>query len=547
MMSSHLISVQMYMKVFLILCMTFCGHSIHAQRKNDFIHIDLTSSVNQGLLDKHAGDGADGWADFGIDACFKALPLGKSTLYDSIVPFHIIDPAQNNANAALVLCGPKREHAFPTSSPRIEIGRKLACLFFLHTTLYASTENEVLLQYRIRYSDDTEVLFECRNRKEIHDWWIPPARMPASIRVYEEENKWLINTPWKNPFPEKRIEWIQMESTGNAIPVLLAITASRTLNPYEQFMNLIEERYASYQKANLNIAVLQIRSNPDQDWNMKKGEEFCRIAKKLGADIVVFPEMYNLGYNGIDFNESDAMDRWKGMAVSKESEFIEHFRSLARRLEMAIVITYLEDAGEGNLPKNSASLIDMHGDIVFTYTKVHTCEFSHMENATTPGEGFFVEELNTRAGTVKIGMMICYDREAPESARILMLKGAEIILTPNACDLEALRLAQFQSRAFENAVAVVMANYGTAGDNKRFNGHSCIYNADGREVLLTGTTEGVYMGAINLIDLREIRQETIWGNAFRRPHKYKELVSPDVQDIFKRKDSFGNEFERLKR
>ena len=70
-----------------------------------------------------------------------------------------------------------------------------------------------------------------------------------------------------------------------------------------------------------------------------------------------------------------------------------------------------------------------------------------------------------------IGAMICYDREFPESARILMLKGAEIILTPNACDLEANRLGQFRARAYENMVGVAMANYAAPWQN----GHSVAY------------------------------------------------------------------------
>src|SRR4051794_38026705 len=57
--------------------------------------------------------------------------------------------------------------------------------------------------------------------------------------------------------------------------------------------------------------------------------------------------------------------------------------------------------------------------------------------------------------------MICYDREFPESARVLMLGGAELILTPNACGLDADRLGQFRARAYENMVGVAMANYAT--------------------------------------------------------------------------------------
>ena len=50
-----------------------------------------------------------------------------------------------------------------------------------------------------------------------------------------------------------------------------------------------------------------------------------------------------------------------------------------------------------------------------------------------------------------------------------------------------------------------------------------------------------------MYDMRKQRKKTIWGDAFRRPHKYKKLVSPNVNDVFKRKDIYGNEFKRLER
>ena len=52
------------------------------------------------------------------------------------------------------------------------------------------------------------------------------------------------------------------------------------------------------------------------------------------------------------------------------------------------------------------------------------------------GDEFTVAELDTAKGKLKVGSMICYDREFPESARILMLKGAELVLVPNACPME---------------------------------------------------------------------------------------------------------------
>ena len=103
-------------------------------------------------------------------------------------------------------------------------------------------------------------------------------------------------------------------------------------------------------------------------------------------------------------------------------------------------------------------MFDRHGKRVIDYAKVHTCDFS-VECALTPGDDFYVTELDTKNGTVKVGAMICYDREFPESARILMLKGAEIVLVPNACPMEINRLSQLRRRAYENMMGIATCNY----------------------------------------------------------------------------------------
>ena len=296
----------------------------------------------------------------------------------------------------------------------------------------------------------------------------------------------------------------------------------------------------------LKIALLQMPSMSDELWNMNKGDEYCRKAKSLNADIALFPEMVNTGYKGFDFKAPLAMQNWKGMGVSRNGEFVKHFQKLAKELEMAIVITYLEKTD--SLPKNSASLIDRYGHLIMTYSKVHTVDVYQMESAMSPGIDFYVTDLDTKIGKVKVGIMICYDREFPESARILMLKGAELILTPNACGLDSLRLMQFQVRAWENAVVAVMTNYArNVGVKGGYNGRSCAFTAEGSKIMIADDKEGVYIATINMQETRNYRSSSYWGNGYRRPHRYDELISPNVQEPFIRKNGFGKEFKRLER
>ncbi len=290
----------------------------------------------------------------------------------------------------------------------------------------------------------------------------------------------------------------------------------------------------------LKIALLQMLSaGADQAANLAKGDTFCRRAAALDADIALFPEMWNIGYTFFDAIQPGAHEAWQAQAIAPADPFVAHFRNLAQGLDMAIALTYLERwAGA---PRNAVSLIDRRGEIALTYAKVHTCDFDK-EAALTPGDDFYVGDLDTRAGGVKIGAMICFDREFPESARILMLKGAEIILTPNACELEENRIGQFRARAFENMVGVVTTNYAAP----QANGHSIAFdgiafNADesSRNMLIieAGEAEGVYLAEFDLAKLRAYRAHEVWGNAFRRRSCYAALVAPAVVEPFVRTEA----------
>ncbi len=290
----------------------------------------------------------------------------------------------------------------------------------------------------------------------------------------------------------------------------------------------------------LKVALLQmVACGDDQDANLVKGEAFCRRASEMGADIALFPEMWNIGYPFRDPIEPEFRREWPVKAVGQEDRFVTHFRSLARGLNMAIALTYLEKWP--GLPRDSVSIIDRHGEILMTYAKVHTCDFS-FDVLCTPGGDFYVCNLDTAKGEVKIGAMICYDREFPESARILMLKGAEIILTPKACPLDDNRIGQFRARAYENMVGVAMANYAAPQEN----GHSVAfsgiaYGPDEQprdtKIIEAGEEEGVSLAEFDLDALRRYRERETWGNAYRRPGRYGLLTSTEVKYPFIRKDA----------
>lgn len=288
---------------------------------------------------------------------------------------------------------------------------------------------------------------------------------------------------------------------------------------------------------NLKIALLQIAPVGSLEGNLDKGTEYCRQAKSMGADIALFPEMYSNGYDIYD----RLAEEWTKDAISVESEFVQSFGRLAKELDMAIGITLLERCETG--PKNTLVLFDRHGKRALTYSKVHTCDFS-VERNLTPGNEFYVTDLDTADGNVKVGAMICYDREFPESARILMLKGAEIVLVPNACPMEINRLSQLRGRAYENMIGIATCNYPDTvpdcnGHSNAFDGVAYLPNLTGSRdtcILEADGNEGIYMADFDMDMLRAYRKKEVHGNAYRRPEKYKDLLDTSVSEPFIRPD-----------
>ena len=283
----------------------------------------------------------------------------------------------------------------------------------------------------------------------------------------------------------------------------------------------------------LKIALLQIAPCGTLEGNLEKGIASCREAKRPGADIARFPEMWSNGYRIYD----RPVDQWQAEAIPADSEFVSAFGQLAKELDMAIGITFLEQYEGG--PRNSMVLFDRHGERKITYAKVHTCDFD-VERNLTPGEDFYVTTLDTHCGEVKVGAMICYDREFPESARILMLQGAELILVPNACPMEINRLSQLRARAYENMLAIATCNYPDSvpdcnGGSSVFDGVAYLPELNGSRdmcILQADGAEGIYLAELDLEQLRRYRESEVHGNAFRWPQKYGPLLDTKIEPPF---------------
>lgn len=264
------------------------------------------------------------------------------------------------------------------------------------------------------------------------------------------------------------------------------------------------------------IALLQIAPTGSMQGNLIKGLDYCRQAKHSGADLVLFPEAWQAGY------DPELMDTES--AIDNSHNFITKHVNLAKELQMAIAVTYIKLDSNG--PKNNLLLIDQYGNIILEYAKVHICDFKPdgMEQNLKSGEKFYVAELQYAKGSIKIGAMICMDREFCESARTLSLKGAEIIIVPNSCPLATddmlgdARLAGFRAIAYQELVGVAMTNYPIAKND----GHSCAFDNLGKQIVMADDREQIVIAEFNMEQLRKIRHEE-WdcrGQPARRPYAY---------------------------
>ncbi|HYY33085.1 MAG TPA: nitrilase-related carbon-nitrogen hydrolase [Gaiellaceae bacterium] len=168
------------------------------------------------------------------------------------------------------------------------------------------------------------------------------------------------------------------------------------------------------------------------------------IAGHPQADLAVFPELYLSGYtmNGLD-----------ELARSADAPELRLIAEAAARASTAVVVGFPERR-EGGRPANAAACIDRDGSLAAVYRKTQL--FGAEEDAFEPGEELMIVEL---AGT-RVGPLVCFDVEFPETARQLGLAGAELVAVASA-NMDPFYVdheVATRARAVENRLPLVYAN-----------------------------------------------------------------------------------------
>lgn len=187
----------------------------------------------------------------------------------------------------------------------------------------------------------------------------------------------------------------------------------------------------------------------DCEANMRELEELVPRAAEKGARIVVTPEGFLEGY--IIQTPDLTPERYAEVAEQiPGGKYYERISELARKNGVYLAAGMAEKDGDSFY--NACALINPKGELVGKYHKSHTLSD---EPLNTLGEEFPV--FDTEIG--RIGMMICYDRQPPETARMLTMHGADIILNPAAGSYGETNTMVMRVRAYENGVPIVFAHF----------------------------------------------------------------------------------------
>lgn len=179
----------------------------------------------------------------------------------------------------------------------------------------------------------------------------------------------------------------------------------------------------------VTLAATQMRCTWELDENIAKAESLVRNAAADGAQIILLQELFETPYFCI---EEDS-EFFRLATTPDANRALQHFGALAAELGVVLPISFFEKANTTSY--NSLCVLDADGSVKSHYRK------SHIPQSPGYQEKFYFSNGNTGFDVVetrfgRIGCGICWDQWFPETARILALKGAELLLFPTAIGSE---------------------------------------------------------------------------------------------------------------
>jgi N-carbamoylputrescine amidase len=281
----------------------------------------------------------------------------------------------------------------------------------------------------------------------------------------------------------------------------------------------------------LTVAATQMACTSDRAENLTRAEALIRRAAADGAQLILIQELFETPY----FCQDQLPEFFELARPLEGNEGLARFQQLARELGVVLPFSFFERANQAYF--NSVAIVDADGSVLGVYRKTHIPDGPGYQEKYyfNPGDtGFRV--WDTRCG--KIGLGICWDQWFPETARCLVLQGAEVLLYPTAIGTEP-QYPEWDSRdhwqrvmqghAAANMVPLVASNRiglerGRASEMTFF-GSSFIADQTGLKVAEAGRTEeAVLLHRFDLDAIRNLRAQ--WGFfRDRRPEHYGALTT----------------------
>lgn len=180
----------------------------------------------------------------------------------------------------------------------------------------------------------------------------------------------------------------------------------------------------------IKTAIIQQANTADITDNRRRLCEKIRSAASSGAQLIVLQELHDSLY----FCQTESVDNFN-LALPSESEASSAYSLLAKELGVVIVTSMFERRAPG-LYHNTAYVFDTDGSRAGTYRKMHIPDDPayYEKFYFTPGDIGF-EPVNTSLG--RLGVLVCWDQWFPEAARLMALKGAEMLIYPTAIGWES--------------------------------------------------------------------------------------------------------------
>lgn len=180
----------------------------------------------------------------------------------------------------------------------------------------------------------------------------------------------------------------------------------------------------------LKVGLVQQSVGADVEANKKKLIANITECAKQGAQLVVLQELHNTPY----FCQVENVDNFD-LAEPIPGASTELYSAVARQLNIVLVTSLFEKRATG-LYHNTAVVFDTDGTISGTYRKMHIPDDPayYEKFYFTPGDLGF-EPIKTSVGT--LGVLVCWDQWYPEAARIMAMKGADMLIYPTAIGWES--------------------------------------------------------------------------------------------------------------